>query len=74
MTLKRPARVIRLSALPEFLGVQRTVIDRMVKEGKLHPFSPTGRRARVVSEDEIAGLQADALAKANAAAESDADA
>jgi hypothetical protein len=57
--------------LPAFLGLERTAIQRLVDEGRLHPFSISGRRAKVVTEDEIAELQAEALAKANTAHESD---
>ena len=63
-TSARPQRVIRLHALPAYLGVTRSAIDLMVRRGQLHPFSITGRRAKVVSEDEIAQLQERAKAKA----------
>jgi predicted DNA-binding transcriptional regulator AlpA len=67
-TSARPQRVIRLHALPAYLGVTRSAIDLMVKRGQLHPFSITGRRAKVVSEDEILQLQEAAKAKAKAEA------
>lgn len=69
----RAVRVIRLHALPAFLGVQRSQVAELVKQGKLHPFSITGKRALVVSEDEVVALQTAAMAKA-AARRSGADA
>jgi predicted DNA-binding transcriptional regulator AlpA len=62
---RRARRVIRLSQLPGFLGVQRSAIDDLVKRGLLHPFNLTdGGRSKVVFEDEIAALQEKAAAKA----------
>jgi hypothetical protein len=69
---KRARRVIRLAELPQYLGVQRSAIQHMVDAGLLHPFSITGRRAKVVTEDEVAELQERAKAKAEAEAEADA--
>jgi predicted DNA-binding transcriptional regulator AlpA len=60
----RASRVIRLHDLPAYLGVQRSQIDVLIKEGKLHPFSITGRRAKCVTEDEIVRLQEAAKAAA----------
>jgi hypothetical protein len=71
---KRARRVIRLSALGEFLGVGRSAIDEMVGAGLLHPFPITPRgRAKVVFMEEVAELQekAAAAAKANANQEDD---
>ena len=65
----RPQRVIRLARLPAFLGLGRTAIQRLVDEGRLHPFSISGRRAKVVTEDEVIKLQKEAQAKAGAGAE-----
>jgi hypothetical protein len=62
----RPKRVIRLSKLPAFLGCERSRIDQFIRDGLLHPFSLTGARAKVVTEDEIAELQAKAIAAAAA--------
>jgi hypothetical protein len=62
----RAQRVIRLHKLPDFLGIQRSQIDALVKAGKLHPFSITGSRAKCVSEDEVIELQEKALAEAKA--------
>jgi len=67
----RPSKVIRLSRLPQFLGVERTAIQLLVQQGKLHPFSITGQRAKVVTEDEVIELQQ--RAKAAAAEREDAD-
>jgi hypothetical protein len=61
---KRPQRVIRVHKLPDYLGVKRTAVDQMIKAGKLHPFSPTGERALVVTEEEVAEVQAKAMARA----------
>jgi hypothetical protein len=66
VTHSRARRVIRLHRLPAFLGVERSQIDALVKEGRLHPFSITGRRSKVVFEDEVAALQAKAMATAKA--------
>ena len=60
---KRAQRVIRLHKLPAYLGVERSVIDDLVKRGLLHPFSITGKRAKVVTEDEVAELQEQAKAR-----------
>jgi predicted DNA-binding transcriptional regulator AlpA len=62
----RARRVIRRNKLPQFLGVGRSTIDEMIAKGLLHPFCPTGNsgRAQVVFEDEVAELQAKAMAKA----------
>jgi hypothetical protein len=59
----RPQKVIRLHRLPAYLGVTRTAIDLMVRRGLLHPFSITGQRAKVVTEDEVAELQEQAKAR-----------
>jgi predicted DNA-binding transcriptional regulator AlpA len=72
-TSARPQRVIRLHALPAYLGVTRSAIDLMVRRGQLHPFSITGRRAKVVAEDEIIQLQERAKARAKAEAVLDDD-
>jgi hypothetical protein len=63
---RRARRVIRLSKLPQFLGVQRSTIDELVKAEKLHPFCPTGEggRAQCVFEDEVITLQEQAFKKA----------
>jgi hypothetical protein len=71
---KKPQRVIRLARLPEFLGVQRSAIQGMIDRGLLHPFSPTGSRAQVVTEDEVAQLQEKAKAEAKAKRDQDAEA
>jgi len=62
--LTRPQRVIRLSQLPQYLGVQRSVIQTMIAEGRLHPFNLTGGRAKVVTEAEVIELQTKAQAEA----------
>jgi hypothetical protein len=62
----RPSKVIRLSRLPAYLGVERSAIQQLVQQGKLHPFSITGQRAKVVTEDEVAQLQERAKAAAKA--------
>jgi hypothetical protein len=62
---KRTRRVIRVSKLPSFLGVQRSVIDDLVKRGIIHTFNLTGGgRSKVCFEDEIAELQERAAAQA----------
>jgi hypothetical protein len=71
-TSARPQRVIRLHALPAYLGVTRSAIQHMIDAGLLHPFSVTGKRAMVVTEDEIMMLQERAKAKALASAKADA--
>ena len=54
----RARRVIRLSQLPQYLGVQRSAIEELIKRGVLRPFNLTvGGRSKVVFEDEIAALQ-----------------
>jgi predicted DNA-binding transcriptional regulator AlpA len=64
---KRPARVVRLNKLHEFLGIQRSQIAKLVEQGLLHPFSlGPGGRSKVVLETEIAEYQAAAIAKAQA--------
>jgi hypothetical protein len=68
----RPQRVIRLHALPAYLGVTRTAIDLMVRRGQLHPFSCTGMRSKVVTEDEVLALQEHAKAEALAQAQAEA--
>jgi hypothetical protein len=62
----RLQRVIRLHALGPYLGVTRSVIQELVKQGKLHPFSITGQRAKVVTEAEVIELQTKAQAEAKA--------
>jgi hypothetical protein len=62
----RAKKVIRLSKLSEYSGVQRSRIDQFIREGKLHPFSPTGARAKCVTEDEVAELQQAAIEEAAA--------
>jgi hypothetical protein len=62
----RPQKVIRLHALPQYLGVTRTAIDLMVRRGQLHPFSCTGMRSKVVTEDEVLALQERAKARSKA--------
>jgi hypothetical protein len=70
---KKPQRVIRLARLPEFLGVQRSAIQAMIEKGLLNPFSPTGSRAQVVTEEEVAQLQENARAEAKAKRAQDAE-
>ena len=54
----RAHKVLRLHRLPNFLGLQRSQINELVKAGLLHPFKPyPSARAQVVLEDEIIGLQ-----------------
>jgi hypothetical protein len=54
----RARKVLRLHRLPNFLGLQRSQINELVKAGLLHPFKPyPSARAQVVLEDEIIGLQ-----------------
>jgi hypothetical protein len=65
-TTTRARKVIRLARLPEYLGVQRSAIRELIRQGKLHPFSTTGSRAQCVTEEEVAQLQAQALAEAEA--------
>jgi hypothetical protein len=60
----RLQRVIRLHALGPYLGVTRSVIQELVKQGKLHPYSITGQRAKVVDESEVIALQQEAKAQA----------
>jgi hypothetical protein len=67
----RPQRVIRLSKLPEFLGVQRSVIQTMIAEGRLVPFNLSGGRSKVVFESEVLELQQKAHAEAKAASKQD---
>jgi len=63
----RPQKVIRLARLPEFLGVQRSVINEMVKRGLLNPFNLSGGgRSKVVTEAEVIELQTKAQAEAKA--------
>jgi hypothetical protein len=69
----RARKVIRLARLPEFLGVKRSAIQDMIKRRLLNPFSPTGSRAQVVFEDEVAQLQENARAEAKAKRTQDAD-
>jgi predicted DNA-binding transcriptional regulator AlpA len=71
---KRARRVIRLCELPNYLGVQRSVIDDLVKRKIINPFNLTsGGRSKVVFEDEIADIQEKAFEAAKAE-RSDADA
>ena len=67
-TVSRAKRVVRLSALSQYLGVGRTAIQNMIDAGLLHPFCPTGKggRAKVVFEDEVAELQEMAKSRAKA--------
>jgi hypothetical protein len=54
----RARKVLRLHQLPNFLGLQRSQINELVKVGLLHPFKPyPSARAQVVLEDEIVELQ-----------------
>jgi hypothetical protein len=65
----RAERVIRLCALPSYLGVKRSQIAEAIKAGLLHPFTPIpGGRSKVVLESEVAALQAAAIEAAKAAA------
>ena len=65
----RAEHVIRLHALPTFLGVSRTAIDDMVHRGLLTPFNLSGRgRSKVVLESEIVALQQEQFARAKAKA------
>ena len=51
-------RVLRLHQLPNFLGLQRSQLNELIKAGLLHPFRPyPGARAAVVFEDEVVELQ-----------------
>src|SRR5262245_27908739 len=52
----RPQRVIRLAKLPQYLGVERSIIQRMIAEGRLHPFNLSGGRSKVVTEQEVIEL------------------
>jgi hypothetical protein len=54
---KKPKPAIRLWKLPPILGVGRSAIQKLVEDGKLHPYSPTGSRAQVVDEEEVFELQ-----------------
>jgi len=68
-TKYRARKVIRLHQLPAYLGVQRSQIQKLIEQGKLHPFSlGPGKRSRVVTEDEVGRLQAEAEAEALATA------
>lgn len=69
----RLQRVIRLYALGPYLGVTRSVIQELVKQGKLHPYSITGQRAKVVDESEVIALQQAAKAEAKAKRDQDAE-
>jgi predicted DNA-binding transcriptional regulator AlpA len=63
----RAERVIRLHELPDFLGVQRSQVNEAIKKGLLHPRPAyPGARAMVVTESEVAALQAAAAAEAQA--------
>jgi predicted DNA-binding transcriptional regulator AlpA len=58
----RAQRVIRLFELPQFLGLKRSQINELIKDGRLHPFSITpGGRAKVVTEHEVIELQKAAI-------------
>lgn len=70
---KSPKKVIRLSKLQPLLGVGRSAIQKLVDDGKLHPWSPTGSRAQVVDEDEVTALQEAARAAAKAKRTPDAE-
>jgi len=62
---RRAHKVIRLHKLPEYLGVERSQIQKLIEQGKLRPFSlGPGGRSKVVTEDEVANYQAEALAEA----------
>jgi hypothetical protein len=63
---KSPKKVIRLSKLQPLLGVGRSAVQQLIKDNKLHPWSPTGGRAQVVDEDEVAQLQEAMKAEAKA--------
>lgn len=60
----RPQRVIRVSKLPQYLGVQRSVIQDMIRRGLLTPFNLTGGRSKVVTEQQVIELQQKAQAQA----------
>jgi hypothetical protein len=65
----RARKVLRLHQLPNFLGLQRSQINELVKVGLLHPFKPyPSARAQVVLEDEIIELQKTGMAAAKATA------
>jgi hypothetical protein len=65
--LTRPQRVIRLSKLPQYLGVEKSIIRTMIAEGRLVPFNLSGGRSKVVFESEVIELQKKAHAEAKAA-------
>jgi hypothetical protein len=55
---KRAKRVIRLNQLPHYLGNKETQNAELVRLGLLQPFSLSpGGRSKVVTEDEVVGLQ-----------------
>ena len=60
-----PMRVIRKHLLPAYLGLKRTQIEDLIKQGLLHPFTmnPNGR-GQVVTEDEVLELQRSRIAAA----------
>jgi hypothetical protein len=43
--------------LHAYLGVCRSQVDEMVKNGLLHPYNVSGGRSKVVDEAEVATLQ-----------------
>lgn len=64
--LRRAQRVIRLNQLPQYLGNRQTMNDELVRLGLLHPFSLSpGGRSKVVTEDEVIGLQKAAMEAGN---------
>jgi hypothetical protein len=62
-------KVVRIHQLPQYLGVGMTKIYALIKAQKLHPFSLTGSRSKVVTMDEVIKLQDEAMAAAERARE-----
>ena len=62
MTVPRAKRVIRKFRLPDYLGVEETAINQLEDLGLLRFFSMTvGGRAQVVTEENVAELQEEAM-------------
>jgi prophage regulatory protein len=63
--MQRLHRIVRRRELPQFVGLQRTQIDELIKRGEFPkpvPLSDTGRAVGWI-EDELAAWQRQRLAK-----------